>query len=119
MLGEEPQLTVLKQVTPGAINLQGVPEHDLESLRTIEGRLVLGSARQLEAWLSLGIEANYELITEDGEIENGHFIKYSQQGTYQGEEDRTFRVMGVGARKYGKGNIPTFWKYPLLEVRTT
>lgn len=119
LLGEEPELTVLKQVTPGDANLLGVPKHSLETLKTISGRLALSSSSQVSAWLSLGIEANYELITEEGEIDNGHFVKYSQVGTANGEEDRTFRVMGSGGRRYSKGNIPTYWKYPLLEVRTT
>lgn len=111
LLAGEPLLIVQKQANPGKADLTGIPEHDLtgdERYVSGGGRVVRGSARQIEAWRSLGIEASVSLITKDGSIANGEFV-YSADA-------RLFRVTGVRNKAYGKGRIPDHYSYPMEEI---
>lgn len=110
LIGEEPAHTLKRQKTQGKTDDTGAPIHDLETVKTLYGRLIPAGAKQTAAWMSLAIEADYELLTFDGTIRNGDFL-------VSGGDTRTFRVMGSGNRRYTKGSIPTYYKYPLLEVR--
>ena len=110
LIGEEPAVTLKRQLNQGKTDDAGAPIHDLTTVKTLRGRLIPAGAKQVAAWLSLAVEADYELLTFDGTIRNGDFVVSA--------DSRTFRVMGVGNRRYAKGRIPTYYKYPLLEART-
>lgn len=111
LLAVEPPCTIMRQRTQGEANETGLPLNDLVMVRQSIGRLVRNSTRQVEAWRSLGIEATYEFITQDEDIENGQFLK--------SVDLRLFRVVGTKAKVYAKGNIPYHLKYPLSETSAT
>lgn len=113
LLAEEPPVAVKRQSKPGAVDGNGIPLHDLQTvagLETVAGRIIRSSARQQESWGSLGIMADYEFLTMTGEILNGDFLYTT--------DSRLFRVVGVRTKLYGKGTIPTSWKYPIQEQDT-
>lgn len=113
LLADEPPVTVKMQLRPGAVDGNGIPVQGLvvvPTLSSVAGRLIYGSARQVAAWLSLGIEANYEFLTEEPGILNGYFLVTA--------DNRLFRVTGTRVKRYGKGTIPTSYKYPCLEMST-
>jgi hypothetical protein len=100
--------TVLAQSSPHATDAAGLPLHNLQTLYTgVRGRLVLLHARQVSAWASLAIEADYEFLTQEDRIENGHFLMI---------DDRLWLVTGVRAKRMAAGSINDYWKYPLVEA---
>jgi len=109
MLDDEPSATLRRQASPGEVDQSGLPLHGLQDVRPVQGRFVLGNARQVEAWRSLAIEADYEFITFDPDIRNGDFIL--------SKDSRLFRVTGAWQKRYGKGTLETYLKYPCLEER--
>lgn len=109
LLDEEPPATLQKQANPGRVDAVGMPLHSLSDVRSVSGRAIRLSARQVEAWRTLAVEASYEFLTFDGDVQNGHFLKLS--------DGRLFRVTGTGARWYEKGGIPTYYKYPMVEMK--
>lgn len=113
LLNDEPPVAVKEQAQPGAVDANGIPLHGLRTvsgLESVSGRLIRSNARQVESWATLGIEADYEFLTMTGSILNGHFLSTS--------DGRLFRVVGVRTKLYGKGTIPTSWKYPCKELDT-
>lgn len=113
LLNEEPPVAIKRQAQPGAVDANGIPLHGLVTvpeLTSVSGRIIRSSARQQESWGSLGIQAEYEFLTMTGEILNGDFIWTA--------DSRLYRVVGVRTKLYGKGTIPTSWKYPLSEEDT-
>jgi hypothetical protein len=113
LLDEEPPVAVKRQQAPGRVDGSGIPMHLLvpvEGMESVAGRIIRSSARQQESWGSLGIEADYEFLTMTGGILNGDFL-YTADG-------RLFQVVSVRAKLYGKGTIPTSWKYAIREQDT-
>lgn len=113
LLASEPPVTIQRQVQPGTVDENGIPVHGLVNVPTLTqvfGRLIYGSARQKSMWMSLGIEADYEFLTQEPGILNGHFILTA--------DGRLFRVTGARVKRYGKGSIPTSYKFPCVETNT-
>ena len=104
----EPLVAVLRQSVPGDVDAEGIPIHGLITIRSIQGRVASGSASQVDAWRTLGIEANYTLHALDGEVENGQFVRTA--------DDRLFRVTALRQKRYAKGNIPTHFSYAIQEI---
>lgn len=111
LLDDEPPATLKRQAQPGKVDSAALPLHSLVTVRSVQGRAVLLSARQIDSWLALSIQADYEFYTLDESIENGQFIDL--------DDGRLFRITGTALKRYEKGNIPTFFKYPMVEVRRT
>ena len=109
LIDEEPPVIVQRQARPGEADAGGVPLHSLVDVRTVSARLVVMSAKQVQAWMSLAIEADYELWTLDGDIENGQLVRSA--------DGRLFRVTGTGQTWYEKGSIPTYHTYALVETK--
>lgn len=107
LLADEDPSVLMRQARPGQVDLQGLPLHGLQDVCSVQGRPVLASARQVSAWHALDIEADYEFVTLEDDVRNGDFIRLS--------DDRLFRMTGVGQKRYGKGSIQTYYKYPLVE----
>ena len=111
MLDDEPPINVLRQTTVNATNAGGLPLHSLTpDIEGVSGRMVLASGNQIEAWRALAIDAEYELITLEDRIQNGDFLLV---------DSRTFRVTGTRTKRYAKGTIPDYWKYPCQEISKT
>lgn len=111
LLDDEPPATLKRQAQPGKLDSAAIPLHSLVTVRDVQGRAVLLSSRQIDSWLALSIQADYEFYTLDEAIENGQFILL--------EDGRLFRVTGTMSKRYQKGNIETFFKYPMVEIRRT
>lgn len=109
LINSEPLATIQRQAVPGETDASGVPVNALVDVKRVTGRLQLAHARQISAWLSLAIEADYEFHVQDGTVENGMFLSTA--------DGRLFRFVGTGNRIYAKGNINTRWKYPVKEMR--
>lgn len=74
------------------------------------------SARQADMWGSLGIFAEYEIITKYGSAQNGDTAVIVDQF---GRNYGTFRLVGGAYPYVGEGSIQTFFNYPCNRASTT
>lgn len=68
------------------------------------GRISGISSQQILAWGTLGFQADCDLFCNDGTLDDGDVVR-DDAGVW-------YRVLGK-ARRVHKGNIHTFFKYPL------
>jgi hypothetical protein len=112
LLNVEQPIMVLVQKDLDAISPGGMPVYGLQNFQTVQGggRLIPQSARQKQMWqMSLGVECDYQLITEDGTLDTSKFLLTT--------DSRLFRIVNSGTIHYAKGNIETHYDYLLMEIR--
>lgn len=107
-IDSQPLCTILRQSEQGAVDDAGLPLNALVAVGNVAGRISSPSARQVEAWRSLGIEANYNFYTFYQGFRNGDFLESG--------DGRLFRVMATRNPWYQMGNLQTFSSIPLLET---
>lgn len=113
MVATQPIIIVLRSSSPNATTSGGLADPSAPVAQfSIQGRLVLASGTQRSIWATLGIEADYELLTQSSSVQNGDIL----QVTDPNYGTRTFRFMGTRGQRMGQGGIQSFTKYPVKEV---
>lgn len=94
-----------------AANSQGMPDYTSAPplVFQIAGRISGLNSRQVQAWLTLGIEADAELFTLVGPNDQNTL---SQEDILIDDAENAFRIIG-SSRRYAWGGLDDFWKYPL------
>lgn len=95
--------------TPGLTSDQrGMSSGDPTGLvRKIPGRISGVTSSQKAMWATLGFEADAELFCLDGGLQNNWLVTDDVGVVY--------RITGR-ARRYAKGNIVDYWRYPIADT---